>query len=484
MDKSLYAQMTKSYTEDEEVVFMGVSTATLVDEVDTRRVPKRSIQAPEEEPEEAAPAPPPKRLRRAEVDMAALGEAAARAAEVRDEKSSDEDEKSSDEDENSSDEDDDENETEDDDEPVVPPKPVAPVKTVASKKTVVPAKTVAPVKTVAPPVPRTPPIRDGDASSESEESDLDGPLRKGVKVGGRGGAAARGRGRGGAAARAPAKAPAKVPTPAPAPAGGRGGAARGRGGAAARAPAKAPAKVPAPAPKPPADGLAMLAAAAGAADAADKSPRGSTPPPPQQPRDLSPDFSRMVPASGVYRVAENSRNILITPKSTKVTGGTWAQVGLNVGAQWYLAFPEFVIVKRDSGDRIPMVDIMGKPGQMLLDRCVKGYNEDANANEKPIAVRTLGLPEKFIADFTSPQIIRQLMFIFATDPRLAVRIYVQREDGLIECPDTSFTRINHPNYTMKDPEPVSLLFTMDLTTMTPTYQTLKFYEEEPASQQF
>ena len=453
MDKSLYAQMTKSYTEDEEVVFMGVSTATLVDEVDTRRVPKRSIEAWEKEPEEAAPAPPPKRLRRAEVDMAALGEAAARAAEVRDEKSSDEDEdeKSSDEDENSSDEDDDENETEDDDEPVVPPKPVAPVKTVASKKTVVPAKTVAPVKTVAPPVPRTPPIRDGDASSESEESDLDGPLRKGVKVGGRGGAAARG---------------------------------RGRGGAAARAPAKAPAKVPAPAPKPPADGLAMLAAAAGAADAADKSPRGSTPPPPQQPRDLSPDFSRMVPASGVYRVAENSRNILITPKSTKVTGGTWAQVGLNVGAQWYLAFPEFVIVKRDSGDRIPMVDIMGKPGQMLLDRCVKGYNEDANANEKPIAVRTLGLPEKFIADFTSPQIIRQLMFIFATDPRLAVRIYVQREDGLIECPDTSFTRINHPNYTMKDPEPVSLLFTMDLTTMTPTYQTLKFYEEEPASQQF
>ena len=445
--------MTKSYTEDEEVVFMGVSTATLVDEVDTRRVPKRSIEAWEKEPEEAAPAPPPKRLRRAEVDMAALGEAAARAAEVRDEKSSDEDEdeKSSDEDENSSDEDDDENETEDDDEPVVPPKPVAPVKTVASKKTVVPAKTVAPVKTVAPPVPRTPPIRDGDASSESEESDLDGPLRKGVKVGGRGGAAARG---------------------------------RGRGGAAARAPAKAPAKVPAPAPKPPADGLAMLAAAAGAADAADKSPRGSTPPPPQQPRDLSPDFSRMVPASGVYRVAENSRNILITPKSTKVTGGTWAQVGLNVGAQWYLAFPEFVIVKRDSGDRIPMVDIMGKPGQMLLDRCVKGYNEDANANEKPIAVRTLGLPEKFIADFTSPQIIRQLMFIFATDPRLAVRIYVQREDGLIECPDTSFTRINHPNYTMKDPEPVSLLFTMDLTTMTPTYQTLKFYEEEPASQQF
>ena len=453
MDKSLYAQMTKSYTEDEEVVFMGVSTATLVDEVDTRRVPKRSIEAWEKEPEEAAPAPPPKRLRRAEVDMAALGEAAARAAEVRDEKSSDEDEdeKSSDEDENSSDEDDDENETEDDDEPVVPPKPVAPVKTVASKKTVVPAKTVAPVKTVAPPVPRTPPIRDGDASSESEESDLDGPLRKGVKVGGRGGAAARG---------------------------------RGRGGAAARAPAKAPAKVPAPAPKPPADGLAMLAAAAGAADAADKSPRGSTPPPPQQPRDLSPDFSRMVPASGVYRVAENSRNILITPKSTKVTGGTWAQVGLNVGAQWYLAFPEFVIVKRDSGDRIPMVDIMGKPGQMLLDRCVKGYNEDANANEKPIAVRTLGLPEKFIADFTSPQIIRQLMFIFATDPRLAVRIYVQREDGLIECPDTSFTRINHPNYTMKDPEPVSLLFTMDLATMTPTYQTLKFYEEEPASQQF
>ena len=443
--------MTKSYTEDEEVVFMGVSTATLVDEVDTRRVPKRSIEAWEKEPEEAAPAPPPKRLRRAEVDMAALGEAAARAAEVRDEKSSDEDEKSSDEDENSSDEDDDENETEDDDEPVVPPKPVAPVKTVASKKTVVPAKTVAPVKTVAPPVPRTPPIRDGDASSESEESDLDGPLRKGVKVGGRGGAAARG---------------------------------RGRGGAAARAPAKAPAKVPAPAPKPPADGLAMLAAAAGAADAADKSPRGSTPPPPQQPRDLSPDFSRMVPASGVYRVAENSRNILITPKSTKVTGGTWAQVGLNVGAQWYLAFPEFVIVKRDSGDRIPMVDIMGKPGQMLLDRCVKGYNEDANANEKPIAVRTLGLPEKFIADFTSPQIIRQLMFIFAVDPRLAVRIYVQREDGLIECPDTSFTRINHPNYTMKDPEPVSLLFTMDLTTMTPTYQTLKFYEEEPASQQF
>ena len=453
MDKSLYAQMTKSYTEDEEVVFMGVSTATLVDEVDTRRVPKRSIEAWEKEPEEAAPAPPPKRLRRAEVDMAALGEAAARAAEVRDEKSSDEDEdeKSSDEDENSSDEDDDENETEDDDEPVVPPKPVAPVKTVASKKTVVPAKTVAPVKTVAPPVPRTPPIRDGDASSESEESDLDGPLRKGVKVGGRGGAAARG---------------------------------RGRGGAAARAPAKAPAKVPAPAPKPPADGLAMLAAAAGAADAADKSPRGSTPPPPQQPRDLSPDFSRMVPASGVYKVAENSRNILITPKSTKVTGGTWAQVGLNVGAQWYLAFPEFVIVKRDSGDRIPMVDIMGKPGQMLLDRCVKGYNEDANANEKPIAVRTLGLPEKFIADFTSPQIIRQLMFIFATDPRLAVRIYVQREDGLIECPDTSFTRINHPNYTMKDPEPVSLLFTMDLATMTPTYQTLKFYEEEPASQQF
>ena len=445
--------MTKSYTEDEEVVFMGVSTATLVDEVDTRRVPKRSIEAWEKEPEEAAPAPPPKRLRRAEVDMAALGEAAARAAEVRDEKSSDEDEdeKSSDEDENSSDEDDDENETEDDDEPVVPPKPVAPVKTVASKKTVVPAKTVAPVKFVAPPVPRTPPIRDGDASSESEESDLDGPARKGVKVGGRGGAAARG---------------------------------RGRGGAAARAPAKAPAKVPAPAPKPPADGLAMLAAAAGAADAADKSPRGSTPPPPQQPRDLSPDFSRMVPASGVYRVAENSRNILITPKSTKVTGGTWAQVGLNVGAQWYLAFPEFVIVKRDSGDRIPMVDIMGKPGQMLLDRCVKGYNEDANANEKPIAVRTLGLPEKFIADFTSPQIIRQLMFIFATDPRLAVRIYVQREDGLIECPDTSFTRINHPNYTMKDPEPVSLLFTMDLATMTPTYQTLKFYEEEPASQQF
>jgi hypothetical protein len=228
---------------------------------------------------------------------------------------------------------------------------------------------------------------------------------------------------------------------------------------------------------------AGAAAAAGVADAADKSPRGSTPPPPQQPRDLSPDFSGIAPASGVYRVAENGRVMLVTAKSQKSTGGPWAQVVMDAGVNWYLAFPQSEIVKRDSGDRIRMDNLMDKEYEHYRKITVERYNETLQG-EKARALEVLGVPEKINVEFTFPQIIRQVLFMSTISPPVAVRIYLQRDNGEIECPDSSHTNINQVGYTVRDPEPVSLLFTMDLTTMTPNYKILKFFEQEPKSQEF
>jgi len=191
----------------------------------------------------------------------------------------------------------------------------------------------------------------------------------------------------------------------------------------------------------------------------------------------------MVPASGVYRVAENGRVMLVTAKSQKSTGGPWAQVVMNAGVNWYLAFPQSEIVKRDSGDRIRMDNLMDKEYEHYRKITVERYNETLQG-EKARALEVLGVPEKINVEFTFPQIIRQVLFMSTISPPVAVRIYLQRDNGEIECPDSSYTNINQVGYTIRDPEPVSLLFTMDYATMTPKYQILKFFEEEPKSQEF
>ena len=210
---------------------------------------------------------------------------------------------------------------------------------------------------------------------------------------------------------------------------------------------------------------------------------GSVPVPLPPPGRTSPEFDDDEPASGVYKVAGNSQKIKFTARSNQTTGGLWAQVEMDAGVNWWLAFQEAVIINRNGGNRIRMNNLAEDDYKLFQEDSVKTYNEILEG-EKKRALEALGLPENINVDFTFPQIIEQVVFRSIILPPVAVRIYIQRDDGTIECPDTPYTRINQNGYTVKDSIPVSLLFTMNYTTKTPNYQILKFYTEEPKSQQF
>ena len=197
----------------------------------------------------------------------------------------------------------------------------------------------------------------------------------------------------------------------------------------------------------------------------------------------SPDFDDDALPSGVYKVAKNSQEIKFSGRSKQTTGGPWAQVDMDAGVNWWLAFQEAEIVNRNGGNKIPMNNLGEEDYKLFQKDSVESYNE-TNDGEKKRALEALGLPENIDVDFTFPQIIEQVVFRSIILPTVAVRIYIQRDDGTIECPDTPYTRINQNGYAVKDSSPVSLLFTMNYTTKTPNYQILKFYKEEPKSQEF
>ena len=197
---------------------------------------------------------------------------------------------------------------------------------------------------------------------------------------------------------------------------------------------------------------------------------GSVPVPLPPPGCTSPEFDDDALPSGVYKVAKNSQEIKFSGRSKQTTGGPWAQVDMDAGVNWWLAFQEAEIVNRNGGNKIPMNNLGEEDYKLFQKDSVESYNE-TNDGEKKRALEALGLPENIDVDFTFPQIIEQVVFRSIILPTVAVRIY-------------PYTRINQNGYAVKDSSPVSLLFTMNYTTKTPNYQILKFYKEEPKSQEF
>ena len=184
---------------------------------------------------------------------------------------------------------------------------------------------------------------------------------------------------------------------------------------------------------------------------------------------------------------EGSQRIKVTEKGQTTTGGKLAGIAMDLADKWYYAFQGVTIGLRQSKRKIPMENLGDDENSDIRDEMVAKYAAIPKSGKNTMMAE-LEIPKEqwgpmIDAGFTFPQIIHLVLLNYATTPLLSVRIYYQRDDGVIECPDLPFTRVNQKGYTIRNTKPpVSLLFTMDYETMTPNYKVLKFFDEDGSTQ--
>ena len=184
---------------------------------------------------------------------------------------------------------------------------------------------------------------------------------------------------------------------------------------------------------------------------------------------------------------EGSQRIKVTEKGQTTTGGKLAGIAMDLADKWYYAFQGVTIGLRQSKRKIPMENLGDDENSDIRDEMVAKYAAIPKSGKNTMMAE-LEIPKEqwgpmIDAGFTFPQIIHLVLLNYATTPLLSVRIYYQRGDGVIECPDLPFTRVNQKGYTIRNTKPpVSLLFTMDYETMTPNYKVLKFFDEDGSTQ--